>query len=208
MAASCGKPSKISPDKSSNSRQVNKGNDGESLRSMFQRSDSMANTSTRLVEMLDHIEKRVEILREQASAMEQERECLVSMVKTIQGNQELMVVSEGEREEIQITADRLLGRCLTVEVQVSTPRNEIQKRALDKVNQYIDDLVSRLRHDLEGAKISCQTYLNACLPDARGTIDQRFQSAIIECTADDQKKTRKRLESLLRTIEHAGLNAC
>lgn len=170
---------------------------------MFQRSDSVSRVTDRLVEMLDHVEKRVELLREHASAVEQERDALLTMLQTIETNKDMRFISEGEREEIEITAGRLRSRTLTVEVTVTTPRNEVQKKALEQVNQYIDDLLVKFRVDLDSAKRTCQEYLNACLSESQGSIDQRFQAAIIECTADDQKKTRKRLESLLMTIIHA-----
>ncbi|XP_067135243.1 BAG family molecular chaperone regulator 2 [Centruroides vittatus] len=170
---------------------------------MFGRSDSVSRVTDRLVEMLDHVEKRVELLREHASAVEQERDALLTMLQTIESNKDMRFISEGEREEIEITADRLRSRTLTVEVTVTTPRNEIQKKALEQVNQYIDDLLVKFRVDVDSAKRTCQEYLNACLSESRGNIDQRFQAAIIECTADDQKKTRKRLESLLMTVFHA-----
>lgn len=170
---------------------------------LFRRSDSVSTITNRLVEMLDHIEKRVELLRDHACSMEQERDTLISMLHTVRSSQDLTLVSEGEREEIEITAQRLMGRTLTVEVCVTTPRNEQQQKALERVNTFIDELVTKIQTDLDGAKKSCYEYLNACLPEAKGPINQKFQSAVIECTADDQKKIRKRLESLLATIAHA-----
>lgn len=159
--------------------------------------------SQRLVQMLDHIEKRVEILRESAYAIEHEKEALLSMIHTIQNNKELNQIRQDEKEEIELTADRLVRRTLTVEVAVTTPRNEFQEQALEKVTHYLDNVLDKARTDLSGAKSMCQAYLNCCLPDYQGPIDQRFQSYLIECAADDQKKTRKRLESILTTIKHA-----
>ncbi|VDP09428.1 unnamed protein product [Soboliphyme baturini] len=53
-------------------------------------------------------------------------------------------------------------------------------------------------------KLTCQRYLNACSPEQpEGPIDQKFQSLIIECTADDQKKIRRRLAHLLSLIERS-----
>uniref|UniRef100_T1J9B3 BAG domain-containing protein n=1 Tax=Strigamia maritima TaxID=126957 RepID=T1J9B3_STRMM len=174
---------------------------------LFNRSDSMAVVSKRLVEMLDHVEHRVELLREHAAAMEQERDCLLTMIKTIQENKELDTISAGfEKEEIQITAERLLARCLAVEIQVSTPRNQMQSDALFRINQFIDDLVAAVRTDWELSERKCQMFLNSCLADCKGALDQKFQACLIECTADDQKKIKKRLDSLLKTIQHMSEN--
>lgn len=101
-----------------------------------------------------------------------------------------------------------MARCASVEVQVMTPRNPTQQDALSQVDRLMEELLCRLKADLSGSKILCQAFLNACLSDAKGPIDQKFQSVIIECAADDQKKIRKRLESLLRTIEHTEKHTC
>uniref|UniRef100_T1JKE9 BAG domain-containing protein n=1 Tax=Strigamia maritima TaxID=126957 RepID=T1JKE9_STRMM len=173
---------------------------------LFGRSDSMAKVSKRLVEMLDHVEHRVQFLREHAAAMVQERDCLLAMILSIQENQDLYLISAGEKEEIEITAERLLSRCLAVEIRVTTPRNEQQNVALLQINGFIDDLVSATRTDWELSERKCQMYLNSCLSDCKGPTDQKFQVCLIECTADDQKKIRKRLESLLKTIQHMSAN--
>lgn len=49
-----------------------------------------------------------------------------------------------------------------------------------------------------------QRFLNACSPDEpSGAIDQRFQMKVVECTADDQKKIRRRLAQIITQIERA-----
>jgi BCL2-associated athanogene 2 len=49
-----------------------------------------------------------------------------------------------------------------------------------------------------------QRYLNACSPDEpSGAIDQRFQAKVVECTADDQKKIRRRLTQMITQLERA-----
>ncbi|GBN73987.1 BAG family molecular chaperone regulator 2 [Araneus ventricosus] len=105
-----------------------------------------------------------------------------------------------EREEIEITTQRLLNRTLTVEVNVSTPRNEFQEKALSNVNKLYDDLLVTLRSDLNNSKTVLQQYINACLSDCKGLFNQKFQAAILECTADDQKQMRKRLEALMQSL--------
>jgi BCL2-associated athanogene 2 len=49
-----------------------------------------------------------------------------------------------------------------------------------------------------------QRFLNACSPDEPpGPIDQRFQATIVACTADDQKKIRRRLAQMITQIDRA-----
>ncbi|XP_035224226.1 BAG family molecular chaperone regulator 2-like isoform X2 [Stegodyphus dumicola] len=171
---------------------------------LFHRSESVPHVMQRLVEMLDHIEERVELLREHASAMENEREALLSVLSAIKSNKDLQYVTEGEREEIEITALRLMNRTQTVEVSVTTPRNELQQQALDKVEKFYTDLQAYAETDPAGAKATLQSYINACLSDCKGAINQKFQAAVLECTADDQKRTRKKLESLMASLSMSG----
>lgn len=63
---------------------------------LFHRSESVPHVTQRIVEMLDLIEQRVELLREHASAMETERETLISMLSSIRSNKDLSLASEGK----------------------------------------------------------------------------------------------------------------
>lgn len=83
---------------------------------------------------------------------------------------------------------------------VTTPRNEIQQKALDNVNKLYDELLVSINSDTESAIRTLEQYINACLSDSKGLVHQKFQSAILECTADDQKQTRKKLESLMASL--------
>ncbi|XP_054710879.1 BAG family molecular chaperone regulator 2-like [Uloborus diversus] len=167
---------------------------------LFHRSESVPHVTQRLIEMLDHIEVRVEMLREQASAMELEKNTLLSMLSTIRSNKDFSLISEGEREEIEITAERLLNRTRTVEVSVTTPRNELQQKALENVNSFFEDLNANIETDVETAKTKLQHYLNSCLSECKGPIDPKFQAVILECTADDQKRICKRLKSIMSSL--------
>ncbi len=52
---------------------------------------------------------------------------------------------------------------------------------------------------------SCNRLLNTCSPDViAGPIDQKFQAILIECTAEDQKRIRRRLAQLRSQMERAG----
>lgn len=97
-------------------------------------------------------------------------------------------------------ADRISNRCLTVEIMVKTNRDEIQEDALHQVNLLIDSLVVNLKGDPSGTKVKCMSYMAACSSSQQGFSDKNFESAILGCTLDDQKRIRKRLHGLLEYI--------
>ncbi|KFQ88579.1 BAG family molecular chaperone regulator 2, partial [Phoenicopterus ruber ruber] len=137
---------------------------------------------------------RVEAFRDAASAMEQEKETLLEMIHNIQNSQDMRHISEGEREELNLTANRLMGRTLTVEVSES----------LLHATKMIDEIVNKLLDDLEDAKIRLMSLYGACTSDVpAGPIDQKFQSVVIGCAIEDQKKIKRRLETLLRNLENS-----
>uniref|UniRef100_A0ABM5GAX4 BAG family molecular chaperone regulator 2 n=1 Tax=Pogona vitticeps TaxID=103695 RepID=A0ABM5GAX4_9SAUR len=168
----------------------------------FFRSTSMADHSSRLLECLNQLELRVEALREAASSMEQEKETLLEMIHNIQNRQDTRNVSEGEREELNLTAKRLMGRTLTVEVSVETIRNPQQQESLLHATEMIDEVVNKLLDDLEGSKN--RLLYGACISEVpSGPVNQKFQSVVIECAIEDQKKIKRRLETLLRNTENS-----
>ncbi|NWW93679.1 BAG2 regulator, partial [Rhynochetos jubatus] len=147
---------------------------------------------------------RVEAFRDAASAMEQEKEILLEMIHNIQNSQDMRHISEGEREELNLTANRLMGRTLTVEVSVETIRNAQQQESLLHATKMIDEIVNKLLDDLEDAKIRLMSLYGACTSDVpAGPIDQKFQSVVIGCAIEDQKKIKRRLETLLRNLENS-----
>ncbi|XP_020383747.1 BAG family molecular chaperone regulator 2 [Rhincodon typus] len=179
-----------------------KGNDVENK---FFRSVSMADRSGRLLETLDNLELRVEALREAAASMEQEKETLLELIQSVQNSQDMKHISDGEREELNLTADRLIGRTLTVTVSVETIRSLQQEEALSKATALIDEAVSKILEDLRSTKNSLMALYNACSSDApQGPVDQKFQSIIIGCALEDQKKIKSRLEKLIRNVSNAN----
>lgn len=95
-----------------------------------------------------------------------------------------------------------MSRCLTVEVKVLTQRDNQQEEALFQVNHLIDGLVIALKGDPESAKAKCVTYMNACSSNViEGVTDKNFESALLGCTVDDQKKVKRRLQGLLTYFE-------
>ncbi|KAK6107750.1 hypothetical protein QQG55_29440 [Brugia pahangi] len=159
------------------------------------RKTSVDDFNERMIGMLDQVEKRVEQLRESAGQLEQEKESLINMLGNVNLDSELLRLGQ---------ASRLLNRCKTVEVVVNTPRNAEQTKALTNVNNLIEAAMNKMKDDLNNAKEAMKRFLNACSPDLPdGPIDQRFQTQVIECTADDQKKIRRRLAILISQIERA-----
>ncbi|VDL65650.1 unnamed protein product [Nippostrongylus brasiliensis] len=158
--------------------------------------------------MLDEVEKRVEHLRETASLLEQEKEQILDMLNNVSLNTELLRLGQGDREDITAITNRLAARTKTVDVVVNTPRSAEQQRALTSVNGLIEGVVEKMQEDMNAGKEvcleACRRYLNACNPDQPdGPIDQRFQAQLIECTADDQKKIRRKLGQLISQFERA-----
>ncbi|XP_043992319.1 BAG family molecular chaperone regulator 2 isoform X1 [Gambusia affinis] len=190
----------------------------ESVCSKFSRTLSMADRSGRLLESLDQLEMRVEALRDAASAMEQERESILEMIQSVQNSQEMRNICpgeaanscnlhKGEREELNLTANRLMGRTLSVEISIGTIRNPQQEEALQKATSIIDEIVKKLLSDMEGARQQLLALHAACVTEAPPVpIDQKFQAIVISCALEDQKKIKSRLETLVRNTENAEKN--
>lgn len=146
---------------------------------------------------LDEIGKRVEKLREDAVKLEAEKKVLLSMLQDVQVKNSRNM-PEVEVEEIEATTERLICRCLTVDIGIITPRTEEQETALNKVNKLMHEIEHQFNLDIQKTLHRAKAYLNACLSEPVGAhIDHRFQGMIIECNIDDQKKIRKRLECLV-----------
>ncbi|XP_029926528.1 BAG family molecular chaperone regulator 2 [Myripristis murdjan] len=173
----------------------------------FSRTLSMADRSGRLLESLDQLEMRVEALREAAMAIEQEKEGILEMIQSIQNSQEMRNICPGEREELALTADRLMGRTLSVEVSVGTIRNSQQEDALRRATTMIDEIVAKMLDDMDSSRQRLQALHAACVTEAPLVpIDQKFQAIVISCALEDQKKIKRRLETLLRNVENAEKN--
>lgn len=110
----------------------------------------------------------------------------------------------GEREELSLTASRLLGRTLTVSISVDTIRNDQQEEALRKAMAIIDEMAGKVLEDMEGGRKRLQALHAACVTDAPPVpVDQMFQSVVISCALEDQKKIKRRLETLIRNVDNA-----
>ncbi|KAG5896413.1 hypothetical protein JTB14_022496 [Gonioctena quinquepunctata] len=156
----------------------------------------------RILEMLDLLEVHVEKLRKGATQLEEDRDALLSSLDSVMNADTMYNLEENDREDVNRYADRVMSRCLTVEVKVLTQRDKMQEEALSQVNHLIDGLVIALKGDPESTKARCISYMNACSSNVvQGVTDKNFESALLGCTLDDQKKVKRRLQGLLTYFE-------
>lgn len=108
-----------------------------------------------------------------------------------------------DRDEVIATSKQLTQVLSSVNISIANKRDAEQEKAYNYVSNLIKSLTEKLtspknEEESESAKLLVQVYLNTCTSanDPRVRIDEKFQKAIIACTIDDQKKFRKKLESL------------
>lgn len=107
-----------------------------------------------------------------------------------------------DREDINQFADRIISRCDTVNINVHTTRSESQQNCLEEINILIDKIVNTLKNDPDNAKSTCQSYIASCSPVESVPGSKIFETAVLGCTLDDQKRIYKRLQGLLDYIIH------
>lgn len=62
-----------------------------------------------------------------------------------------------------------------------------------------------LKDNPDNAKATCQSYIASCSPlDNDETGSKVFETAVLGCTLDDQKRIFKRLQGLLDYIVHTS----
>jgi len=160
----------------------------------------------RVIELLDLLESHVEKLRKEAAQLEEDKDQLLSSLDSVRNADLMTELSDCDRDDITRYADRIISRCLTVEVKVLTQRDQMQEEALHQVNHLIDNLVISVKSDAEGAKARCLTFMNACSShNVEGITDKKFESALLGCTLDDQKRVKKRLQGLLNYFDKLNL---
>lgn len=100
-----------------------------------------------------------------------------------------------------------MGRTLTVNVSVDTIRNPEQEDALQKAMALIDVIAAKVLDDMEDARKRLMALHAACVTEAPPVpIDQKFQMIVISCALEDQKKIKRRLETLIRNVDNAERN--
>ena len=109
----------------------------------------------------------------------------------------------GDREEFKVNAERLMCRCLTVDIKVGIPRTTSQEEALTATNKFLEEIQQHITSSLHSAAEMLQGLFNACNPDeeGRGTVNIKFQSLILACAVEDQKKIRKRIQKWSNAIQ-------
>ncbi len=115
----------------------------------------------------------------------------------------ISLFSTGEREELELFIDRLTKRCLTVEISIQIIRSPAQEKSLQTVLKYLHDLIGTIHSNMKDSRQVIERYLNSCLTETTGPVDDKFQAALLGCTAEDQKDVRKRLEALWASLERA-----
>lgn len=87
-------------------------------------------------------------------------------------------------------------------MSVKTIRDQIQEDCLHEINRFIDNMITQLQSDPAGTKLKCVAFINSCSSYCENDIeDKNFERALLGCTADDQKRVKKRLQGLMSYIE-------
>uniref|UniRef100_A0A8D9BV40 BAG family molecular chaperone regulator 2 n=2 Tax=Cacopsylla melanoneura TaxID=428564 RepID=A0A8D9BV40_9HEMI len=154
----------------------------------------------RLLSRLDQVEAHVEDLRKSAAHLEDKKDQILTSLHALRNFESLNEFDEYDREDILRYVNQISRRCKTVDVCVHTPRTEDQVDSLHQVNCLIDNLVVGIKDSPEPTRIRCMSYVSACSSyssesDPPG--DKAFETAVLGCALDDQKKIRQRLHGLL-----------
>jgi BCL2-associated athanogene 2 len=83
-------------------------------------------------------------------------------------------------------------------------RNSEQDDALRQATSMIDEIVKKLLEDTGSNRQRLMALHAACVTEAPPVaIDQKFQAIVISCALEDQKKIKRRLETLIRNVFNA-----
>ncbi|KAL5245284.1 hypothetical protein ACI65C_012694 [Semiaphis heraclei] len=157
-------------------------------------------SSKYLTTMLDHAEIHIENLRKEALKMAEDLENIYSNVENVRNSELMNQLSDVDKEDINQFANRIIDRCETVNIHVLTTRSESQQNCLEEINVMIDRIVNTLKNDPDNAKAICQSYIASCSPLENELGCKVFETAVLGCTLDDQKRIIKRLQGLLDYI--------
>ncbi|KAL3100593.1 hypothetical protein niasHS_001159 [Heterodera schachtii] len=157
-----------------------------------------------LIKVIDEADLLTGQLRTKAINLEQEKESILDKINNIKASADKMTDENfsAEREELMLNMKRIDQRCTSINVHVETKRNEQQSKAWEQVNEMIESAMDHKKSNVVEIKQKIIGLLNACLPEETdGPIDQKFESMIIECTADDQKRIRLKLEKIVQQMK-------
>ncbi|XP_050432567.1 BAG family molecular chaperone regulator 2-like [Adelges cooleyi] len=156
-----------------------------------------------LIKMLDRVELLVESIRREALQMEEDIDNMYTTIDAIKTSDSLSYLNSVDKDDIYQAAERIVNRCNTIKITVHTTRSESQQNCLEEVNNLIDNMVNTLKVDADTAKSYCQSYLASCSSSEHEVGNKVFETAILGCTLDDQKRIHKRLQGLLDYIIHS-----
>lgn len=165
----------------------------------------------------------IENIRKEALKMSEDLENVYNSVEDVKNSELLNQLSDGEplitmyivlyilalhltygfsvdKEDINQFANRIIDRCETVNINVLTTRSESQQNCLEEINTMIDRIVNTLREDPDNAKAMCQSYIASCSSLENEFGCKEFETAVLGCTLDDQKRIIKRLQGLMDYI--------
>jgi len=167
-----------------------------------------------VISLLDSIDTRVELLRKEALQLQDERDLILTRIDLLKNTDLLSNLNATDHEEVGLQLSRINSRLQTVEVSVLTVRDTSQVDSLNTINTLIDEVIRFADPIIKRQK--CQEYLNACSSEflfSSGStsttttaqlsfVDKKFESNLLGCTLDDQKRIKKRLEALLNYMAH------
>lgn len=167
---------------------------------------------------MDQLDTNVERLRREARELQDKRDSLLMSMDLIRNNEKFSDLDEctndnkqylnltmtlicvtfiDEREELNCYMGRIATRLSTVDLNVTTIRDNAQEDSLHQVNSLIDSVI--ITTDRILARQQCQHYLNCC-NDGGGVervTDKKFEMSLLGCALDDQKNIKKRLQALM-----------
>jgi len=155
--------------------------------------------------VLDKIDTQVEELRKEALKLQEKRDSLLTQIDMLKNDDLLADLTTFEREEIGFHLKRVNERIQTVELSVTTLRDQSQVDSLHLINSLIDDVIRFGDPIVKRQK--CQQYLNACSSNdfqftmatisEGGVVCKKFEGHLLGCTLDDQKRIKRRLQALI-----------
>ncbi|XP_046385536.1 uncharacterized protein LOC124155609 [Ischnura elegans] len=190
--------------------------------------EGSASPKSRVINLLDEVDKHIDALRRDLLSLEERKDALLTTLDTIRQSDLVAQLSSEDNAEVEDYADRLMRTCSSIDINITTYRDQRQEEALFEVNRLIDSLVMVLRSDPQTARSRCLSYVSAC--SSRGTSckpvelgceeeeeeeveassssqqqqfypDAVFEEVMFLCTPDDRKRVQRRLSGLLAYIE-------
>lgn len=133
-----------------NTKIANMSSSGKRLGFLGRSLSTAGSSKDRLTEVLDDVERRIEKMREMAVHVVDEREEVLQVLCDLQDGVDMNGISEVDKEELKLTEERLMNRCLTITVQVETPRTSGQRAAWDAISRAIEDVTAKSETDPKG----------------------------------------------------------